>query len=50
MKILSVSEWHWRIEKGEKMRKMAQELGSQKRKGQKQMWKENASWSAQIED
>jgi len=36
--------------KGEKMCKTAQELGSQKRKGQMQMWTEYEPWCAQIED
>jgi hypothetical protein len=36
--------------KGEKMRKMSQEVGSQKRTGQMQMWTEFEPWCPQIED
>ena len=36
--------------KGEKIRKTTQEVGSQKRKGQTQMWKEFEHWCAKIED
>jgi hypothetical protein len=36
--------------KGEKMCKMAQEVGSQKQIGQMQMWTEYEPWCAQIED
>jgi hypothetical protein len=36
--------------KGEKMYKMTQEVGSQKRKGQMQMWTVYEPWWAQIED
>ena len=36
--------------KGEKMCKTTQEVGSQKRKGQMQMWAEYECWCAQIED
>jgi hypothetical protein len=35
--------------KNEKMREMTQEVGSQKRKGQVQMWTEYEPWCAQIE-
>jgi hypothetical protein len=35
---------------GEKMCKMIQEVGSQKRKGQMQMWTGYEPWCAQIED
>ena len=35
---------------GEKMCKTTQEVGSQKRKGQMQMWTEYEPWCAQIED
>jgi hypothetical protein len=34
----------------EKMCKMNQEVGSQKRKGQMQMWAEYEPWCTQIED
>jgi hypothetical protein len=36
--------------KGEKMCKMTQEVGSQKRKGQMQTWTGYEPWCAQIED
>jgi hypothetical protein len=36
--------------KGEKMCKIVQEVGSQKRKVQIQMWTEYEPWCAQIED
>jgi len=36
--------------KGGKMYKTTQEVGSQKRKGQMQMWTEYEPWCAQIED
>jgi hypothetical protein len=36
--------------KGEKMCKMTQEVGSQKRKGQLQMWTEYEPWCSRIED
>jgi len=36
--------------KGEKMYKTTQKVGSQKRKGQMQMWREYEPWCAQIED
>jgi hypothetical protein len=36
--------------KSEKMCRMVQEVGSQKRKGQKQMWTEYEPWCADIED
>jgi hypothetical protein len=36
--------------KGEKMSRMAQEVGSQKRKGQKQMWTEYGPWCADNGD
>ena len=35
---------------GEKMCKTTQEMGSQKRKGQMQMWTEYEPWCTQIED
>jgi hypothetical protein len=38
------------LRKGEKMCKMTQEVGSQTRKGQMQMWTEYEPWYAQIED
>ena len=36
--------------RGEKMCKSIQKVGSQKRKGQMQMWREYEPWCAQIED
>jgi hypothetical protein len=36
--------------KGEKMCKTTQEMNSQKRKGQMQMWTEYEPWCAQIEN
>jgi len=36
--------------KGEKTCKMTQKVGSQKRKGQMQMWTEYKPWCAQIEE
>jgi hypothetical protein len=45
----SVFEWH-RWLKGKKMCKMTQEVGSQKRKGQMQMWTEYEPWRTQSED
>jgi hypothetical protein len=45
----SVFEWHRRFKEGEQMRKMTQEVGSQKRKGQVQMWTQYEPWCAQIE-
>jgi hypothetical protein len=36
--------------KGEEMCKTTQEVGSQKRKGQIQMWTEYKPWCAEIED
>jgi hypothetical protein len=36
--------------KGEKMCKMTQEVGSQKRKEQMQMWTDYEHWCAEIED
>ena len=39
-----------RSRKGEKMCKTTQEVGSQKRKGQIQMWTEYEPWCAPIED
>jgi hypothetical protein len=42
MKKLSVFEWHRRVKKGDKLCKMTQEVGSQKRKGRMQMWTEYA--------
>ena len=47
MKKSSVFEQH---RKGEKMCKTNQEVGSQKRKGQMQMWTEYETWCAQIDD
>jgi hypothetical protein len=38
MKKSSVFEWHRRSSKGENMCKTTQEVGSQKRKGQMQLW------------
>ena len=50
MKKSSVFEWHRQSRKGEKMCKTIQEVGSQKRKGQMQMWTECEPWCAQIEE
>jgi len=36
--------------KGEKVHMTAQEVGSQKRKGQMQVWTEYKPWCAQIEE
>jgi hypothetical protein len=36
--------------KDKKMCKTAQEVGSQKRKGQKQMWREYELWCAQMKE
>jgi hypothetical protein len=50
MKKSSVSKWHRGFKKGEKICKLAQNVGSPKRKAQVQMWTEYEPWSAQIED
>jgi len=49
MKKSSVFEWHRQF-KGEKMCKATQKEGSQKRKGQTQMWTEYEPWCPQLED
>jgi hypothetical protein len=49
MKKPRVFEWHRRF-KVEKMCKMTQEAGSQKRKGEMQMWTEYEPWCAQMHD
>jgi len=50
MKKSSVFEWHRQFKEGREMCKMTQEVGSQKCKGQLQMWTEYEPWCAHIED
>jgi len=50
MKKLSVFEWHRWFKEGKEICKTTQEVGSQKPKGQMQMWKEYEPWCAQIKD
>jgi hypothetical protein len=50
MKKSSVFEWHRLFKEGREMCKTTQEVGSQKRKGLMQMWKEYEPCCAQIED
>ena len=50
VKITSVLNGTGGSRKGEKICKTTQDMGSQKRKGQLQMWTEYEPWCAQIED
>jgi hypothetical protein len=50
MKKSSASEWHRQFKEVREDVKMTHELGSQKHKGQMQMWTEYKPWCAQIED
>jgi len=43
MKKSSVFEWHRRFKEGREMCKTIQEVGSQKRKGQMQMWAQSGA-------
>jgi hypothetical protein len=49
MKNWSVFEWHRRFKEGRKAAQDDPRSGSQKRKGQIQMWTEYQHWCAQIE-